>query len=206
MPSHHASPTKLPSSPLSCIFQPSPKPFIGRAKALSSDHLRLSTEMRFHQSSPLKSLDGSSSATPKERRGLEMAATTMVPKTPPRPHHKHSYSEAQRQLDLLRREFVLNTSRLKMSTTTPSLSSMASTVVVTSYHQSQYPVSPRLLPMRSPGPVTPLILEADEGSGYFVPDSRIPEYDLLGEMGQTQLKERLLREETKLRESRGSSP
>ena len=203
MPSHHASPTKLPSSPLSSIFQTSPKPFIGRTKALSSDHLRLSAEMRFHQTSPLKSLDGSSSSSSSSKEiGLEMAA--VVPKTPLRQHHKHSCSEAQKQLDLLRREFILNTSRLVMTTTPSSSGGMATgpPSVVTTYPYP-YPVSPRLLPLHSPGPVTPLMLESD--GDYLVPDARIPEHDLLGEKGQKQLMERLMREETKLRESRGGS-
>lgn len=59
------------------------------------------------------------------------------------------------------------------------------------------PMSPRLVPMGSPGPVTPLLLE--EEGGYLVAGAGTQEGTLLGEGGQRELVERLIRAESQHR-------
>ncbi|KAI9767802.1 MAG: hypothetical protein M1840_005483 [Geoglossum simile] len=85
------------------------------------------------------------------------------------------YSDAQLQLHQYQRELIANATRGKTS------SSCAR------------PVSPRLLPLGSPGPVTPLVLE--EEGGYLVAGAS-NQNSVLGESGQKDLVERLIREES----------
>ncbi len=56
------------------------------------------------------------------------------------------------------------------------------------------PMSPRLVPIGSPGPVTPLLLE--EEGGYLVAGAGTQEGTLVGEEGQRELVERLIKAES----------
>ncbi|KAI9784596.1 MAG: hypothetical protein M1839_001818 [Geoglossum umbratile] len=85
------------------------------------------------------------------------------------------YSDAQLQLHQYQRELIANATRGKTSL---------------GYAR---PVSPRLLPLGSPGPVTPLMLE--EEGGYLVAGAS-NQNSVLGESGQKDLVERLIREES----------
>jgi hypothetical protein len=85
------------------------------------------------------------------------------------------YSDAQLQLHQYQRELIANATRGKTSS------------------GCARPVSPRLLPLGSPGPVTPLMLE--EEGGYLVAGAS-NQNSVLGESGQKDLVERLIREES----------
>lgn len=70
------------------------------------------------------------------------------PPVSPRSQQKH-YSEAQKQLFSYQREMLSN------------ITSRASRTA------SKKPVSPRLIPLGSPGPITPLELEGENGGDYL---------------------------------------
>ena len=195
-PSH--SPLRLSSSALSVMLRSSSSHHLsGRTKARSSDHLaRLPADLRFQ----------SSHLTPLDERSVASTADRSTDPTSPSFHNNHNTSprqrhgprlttDAQRQLDAIRREFILNTSRIMAAT--PSI------------HYAR-PDSPQLLPLGSPGPVTPLMLEQDYNNDeYFlttttnntVPSER--DDDVFGEKGQKQLMDGLLREESRQRVLRG---
>ncbi|KAH0545151.1 hypothetical protein FGG08_000763 [Glutinoglossum americanum] len=85
------------------------------------------------------------------------------------------YSDAQLQLLQYQRELIANATRGKTSASCAR------------------PVSPRLIPLGSPGPVTPLMLE--EEGGYLVAGAS-NQSSVLGESGQKDLVERLIQEES----------
>ncbi|KAI9866080.1 MAG: hypothetical protein M1813_001641 [Trichoglossum hirsutum] len=86
------------------------------------------------------------------------------------------YSDAQLQLHQYQRELIANATRGK-----------------TSSAGCARPVSPRLIPLGSPGPVTPLMLE--EEGGYLAAGVS-NQNSVLGEAGQKDLVERLIQEES----------
>jgi hypothetical protein len=139
---------------------------------MNSAVLQPSTQIKARKGGALK-LNG----LPRFHPANYQAATTAVSSAPtsaPASTPRH-YSNAQLQLHNYQRELIASATRSKTAPT------------------GIKPVSPRLLPLGSPGPVTPLMLE--EEGGYLVAGANNPN-PLLGESGQRDLVERLLREES----------
>ncbi|KAK0659605.1 hypothetical protein DIS24_g3829 [Lasiodiplodia hormozganensis] len=106
-----------------------------RQPSASSSNLRLPSLPRFHPAN-FPSSNSSAANTP--------GTNPNSPQPPPSPRSQHKqYSEAQRQLYIYQRELLANATR-NMATGTK-------------------PASPRLNPLGSPGPVTPLELEGQGG-------------------------------------------
>lgn len=100
---------------------------------------------------------------------------TSSPQPPVSPRaHQRLYSDAQKQLFFNQREML------------------SGAVHGTSPSQAGKPTSPRLRPLGSPGPVTPLELEADDG--YLLAGARSA---INESTSSEQLVERLIREETR---------
>lgn len=133
----------------------------------------------------------------------------MAPTTPSRPSRPDIYSpspssaararqplsDAQRQLLAIQREFMRNAARMTRPTSIGSLS----------------PGSPRLIPLGSPGPVTPLTLEEEDGADYLSATGRstsattavtTPESDVLANYGQENVMEHLMKLEGRRQEER----
>ncbi|KAI9791530.1 MAG: hypothetical protein M1833_001514 [Piccolia ochrophora] len=94
------------------------------------------------------------------------------------------YSDAQRQLHAYQRELITTATRGGRYGSSGA--------------GDQRPLSPRLLPLGSPGPVTPLMLE-EEGGYLAAGASNGDAHSLLREDGHKELVERLIREEKKRR-------
>lgn len=149
------SPVTRPKSPLSSRYEPpaqfeqmrphsprtmSTRPAISQRRG-NSNSLKLPSLPRFHPSN-FASTHSSLQPTPDSGQ-----ASPQAPLSPRQPHHR-TISDAQKQLLAYQREMV-------------SAAARSSTPV-----QLDGPESPRLMPMGSPGPVTPLQLESEEG-GYL---------------------------------------
>nr|POE48993.1 hypothetical protein CFP56_32145 [Quercus suber] len=113
-------------------------------RRLPNGPMRLPSLPRFHPAN-YPSAQSSAQVTPD---GAGHSPTTpLSPRS-----HQHMYSEAQRQLFMHQREMVSTANRDHFS------------------HQPGKPAGPRLAPMGSPGPVTPLELEGEES--YLVAGAR----------------------------------
>ncbi|KAF2262847.1 hypothetical protein CC78DRAFT_582173 [Lojkania enalia] len=118
--------------------RPRPTPHHRQSSSGTAASLRLPSLPRFHPANFPSSQDSSAAATP--RTGPNSPQPPLSPHT----YHKQ-YAEAQRQMYLYQREL------------------MATTTARQNRSQNAKPTSPRLIPMGSPGPVTPLELETAEG-------------------------------------------
>jgi len=132
----------------------------------NSASLRLPSLPRFHPAN-FPSQHSSSATTP------ATGPNSPQPPVSPRTQQKQ-YSEAQRQLYLHQRELIASASRPGRGVPGPK------------------PTSPRLIPTGSPGPVTPLELEGQDG--YLMAGSSASE-----STSQSELVDKLIREEAKRR-------
>ncbi|KAF2087313.1 hypothetical protein K490DRAFT_65705 [Saccharata proteae CBS 121410] len=135
-------PTSTLSPRLDSLQIPSQAPRMrtGRQHSSGPSGLQLPSLPRFHPANFPSSNSPSASGTP--------ATNPNSPQPPTSPRsQQRQYSEAQRQLYLYQRELIANATRTGMSTS------------------GTKPVSPRLNPLGSPGPVTPLELE---GQGDYL--------------------------------------
>ncbi len=167
------SPLYNPSSPLSPTSKPAPTPLSPRPTtrrgARNTNCLRLANLNRFTHASPQTT---STTADDTSKPSLQTSGSKLS-------HHSKPHSDAQMALHNFQRELIAGAAR--------SSRTVATTVLYK-------PLSPRLLPLGSPGPVTPLLLE--EGAGYMVAGA-------VGRgvgLGEGELVESLAREE----ERRGS--
>ncbi len=170
-----SSPLYTPSSPLSPIMNPSVPPVPPHLTTRSSkktNSLRLPNLGRFHPTT-CQSPPPSSENMPKH--GTQTSS-------PKRYSHSRQYSGAQKALHNYQRELIASATRSSRSVSTSNYK----------------PLSPRLIPLGSPGPVTPLVLEED--GGYLVAGAVGPGTGL-GEGGHRELVERLIREEEERRNS-----
>ncbi|KAI9845008.1 MAG: hypothetical protein M1837_005152 [Sclerophora amabilis] len=182
-PSMHPpkSPSGGPTSPLSRPVDSSMLPPSARTQPRDRAALKLADLPRFHPAKfQLSSNPNSASSTP-------AGPSNSQPPTPQRQHNRRS-SDAQRQLQNYQRELVASATRVGRN----SSSSI------------RRPVSPRLNPLGSPGPVTPLALEKEDG-GYLTAGMSPNGRKSLGEGGGTErhaeLVERLIEEQARLRQS-----
>ncbi|KAF2816842.1 uncharacterized protein BDZ99DRAFT_2917 [Mytilinidion resinicola] len=120
-----------------------------RQSSTGSSSLRLPSLPRFHPAN-FPSQHSSSANTPEVGGGNS-------PQPPPSPRaQQKQYSDAQRQLYMYQRELLATASRSSRTAPGPK------------------PTSPRLIPLGSPGPVTPLELEGHDGylmSGVHTDDA-----------------------------------
>ena len=143
MRSEQSSPLYTPSSPLSPCLKPAMAPLSPRSTARRSskntNSLRLANLGRISQT-----------AQPNTSLISEEMSKQAVQKSASKHHHSHSrqHSEAQMALHNFQRELIASATR--------SSRTVSTTV-------SYKPLSPRLLPLGSPGPVTPLLLEEEGG-------------------------------------------
>lgn len=184
MPSPRTSPALRPTSPLSPRYEttrfdtlqpPSPRSVHTRqgnsTRRANTNSLKLPSLPRFHPAN-YPSAHSSVQTTP------DGNASPQAPLSPRQ--HQRMYSDAQKQLLVYHREHIAAAQREN------------------SPNREGKPVSPRLAPLGSPGPVTPLVLEQD--GGYLMAGSQ---------KGSTtsapsdELVDRLIREEA--RQSRRSS-
>ena len=190
MPSPRTSPALRPQSPLSPRYEapsrfeplrpPSPRRISMNSRGGNSQRrantsaLKLPSLPRFHPSN-FPSAHSSAQTTPESGQG------SPPPPTSPRTHQR-IISDAQKHLLAYQRDMI-------------SAAARSSTPI-----QLEGPESPRLLPIGSPGPVTPLQLESEDG-GYLTAGVRNAEYN-----GTTsdELVEKLMQEEA-AREWRSSS-
>nr|POF04464.1 hypothetical protein CFP56_55945 [Quercus suber] len=119
------------------------RPGVGQRR-LQNAPMRLPSLPRFHPAN-YPSAQSSTQTSPD--------AVAHSPQAPLSPRsHQHMYSDAQRQLFMHQREMVSAASRDHAT------------------HHTGKPAGPRLAPMGSPGPVTPLELEGEES--YLVAGAR----------------------------------
>ncbi|KAI5210354.1 hypothetical protein E4T42_01343 [Aureobasidium subglaciale] len=169
MPSPRASPALRPSSPLSPRFEPtpryelqppSPRGLHPRSAATSSqmrhrtspagNTLKLPGLPRFHPANFPSSQTSSAANTPGAGGPLSPNNPPVSPKA-----QQRLYSEAQKQLYLYHRETVA--AQAAVAAAASSSSARPQSV------RFEKPLSPRLAPLGSPGPVTPLELEGQDG-------------------------------------------
>lgn len=178
MPSPRSSPGLRPSSPLSPRYEqsrldsmlqpPSPRSIQSRTKVSGrrsgNTPLRLPALPRFHPAN-FPSAHSSYQTTPDD---IDVANGPLSPRA-----HLKLYSEAQKQLLLYHRD---------------SLAAARSTSPM-----QEKPSSPRLVPLGSPGPVTPLELSADEE--YLIAGlkntglSTVPRKDIVDTLIQKELRQ-----------------
>ncbi len=190
MPSPRSSPAMRPTSPLSPRFDsaarfeslqpPSPRsthrPAGHSSRRANTNSLKLPSLPRFH---PANFPSSHSSAQPTPDAS---AAGSPQPPVSPRTH-QGVYSDVQRHLISYQREMVT--------------AARASSPV-----QADNPVSPRLAPLGSPGPVTPLELEG--GEGYLMAGIRS---SAQGSVPSEEMVERMINEESaRSRRTAGNSP
>jgi len=132
----------------------------------STASLRLPSLPRFH---PANFPSKHSSAANTPVTGPNSPQSPVSPRT-----QQKQYSEAQKQLYLYQRELVTSASRSGRGAPGPK------------------PTSPRLIPIGSPGPVTPLELEGKDG--YLMAGASASE-----STSQSDLVDKLIREEAKRR-------
>ncbi|MCJ1483191.1 hypothetical protein MMC06_003358 [Schaereria dolodes] len=172
-----ASPLYTPSSPLSPTMPSS---------TLSSNNQRNSRRVppnlqnpslgRFHPVN-FQSTDASLAITSNRTRPPSAIGQ---PRSPQR-RQRHG-SDAQRKLHQYQRELIKNATRTSISIATPT--------------SGVNPKTPQLVPCRSPGPTTPLMLE--EGSDYLTAGSNGLQ-SVLGEGSPRALVDELIRKETERR-------
>lgn len=192
MPSPRSSPALRPSSPLSAGYKsstgnthfdslqpPSPRQMHARNAGSSQRRahnvsLKLPALPRFH---PANFPSGNSSlqVTPD---GVASPHGPLSPRA-----HQRMLSDAQKHLYAYQREMV-------------------SVARASSPGRGDKPTSPKLAPLGSPGPVTPLELEGD--GGYLVAGARSSGKD--ASSGPDELIESLIREEARRRQKPGHSP
>ncbi|THV93988.1 hypothetical protein D6D03_02818 [Aureobasidium pullulans] len=171
MPSPRASPALRPSSPLSPRFEPtpryelqppSPRGLHPRSAATGSqmrhrnssnaNALKLPGLPRFHPANFPSSQSSSVANTP----GTASNSGHPSPNPPVSPKaQQRLYSEAQKQLYLYHRETVA--AQAAVAAAASASSGRPQSV------RYEKPLSPRLAPLGSPGPVTPLELEGQDG-------------------------------------------
>lgn len=141
-----SSPLYTPSSPLAPALNSATTPVsphsTARRSARNTNSLRLANLGRLSHTSQ-QTTSSTSEAMPK--KGLQTSAS--------KHGHSRQYSDAQVALHNFQRELIASASR-------------SSLTVSTTVHYK--PLSPKLLPLGSPGPVTPLMLEEEEAAGYLV--------------------------------------
>ena len=184
MPSPRSSPALRPTSPLSPRYEPSrfeslqpPSPRamhsrqVGNGTRLANTHsLKLPSLPRFHPAN-YPSAHSSAKSTPDEGPAN--------PPVSPRAHQR-MYSDAQKHLLMYHHQSVASAARSNGKV-------------------DDKPVSPRLAPLGSPGPVTPLELEQQEG--YLVAGSN---HAGIGMGGSADYVDRLIREESRRSHARSS--
>ncbi|KAF2757726.1 hypothetical protein EJ05DRAFT_398700 [Pseudovirgaria hyperparasitica] len=137
--------------------------------------LKLPSLPRFHPANFPSNQNSSASNTP------PTVSNTPTAPVSPRMQHKQ-YSDAQRQLYIYQRELIAANARNHKSADGPD------------------PASPRLCPLGSPGPVTPLELEQQQhAGGYFLAGTGAPPT----KTSQNDLVEKLIREEAQRRGDMG---
>ncbi|THW55903.1 hypothetical protein D6D19_10661 [Aureobasidium pullulans] len=171
MPSPRASPALRPSSPLSPRFEltpryelqpPSPRGLHPRSAATGSqmrhrnssnaNALKLPGLPRFHPANFPSSQSSSVANTP----GTASNSGHPSPNPPVSPKaQQRLYSEAQKQLYLYHRETVAAQAAVAAAASASSGRPQSA--------RYEKPLSPRLAPLGSPGPVTPLELEGQDG-------------------------------------------
>jgi len=187
MPSPRSSPSMRPTSPLSPGYKnshfdslqpPQQRPMHSRTNSnqrrAPTQSLKLPSLPRFHPAN--FSNHSSVQSTPDGQQN------SPPPPVSPRSYQR-MYSAAQKQLYFNQREMLLSAAGTASS---PS--------------REGKPNSPRLHPMGSPGPVTPLELERDEG--YLLAGTRS---SLKESTAPEELVERLIREETRRSRTSASS-
>lgn len=162
------SPLYTPTSPLSPVQNPAAAPVSAHsaARTKNSNTLRLTNIARLThpaQQPTVASLD-------------DMAKPPLQLHSPKGQTHPRHYSDAQTALQHYQREIIASATRTRNVTTAITYK----------------PLSPRLLPLGSPGPVTPLKLEED--GGYLMTGANKPSV-ALDEGGQRELVEKLIEEE-----------
>jgi hypothetical protein len=183
MPSPRSSPALRPTSPLSPRYEPSrfeslqpPSPRamhsrqqVGNGTRLANTHsLKLPSLPRFHPAN-YPSAHSSVKSTPDEGPAN--------PPVSPRAHQR-MYSDAQKHLLMYHHQSVASAARSNGKV-------------------EDKPVSPRLAPLGSPGPVTPLELEQQDG--YLVAGS-----NHAGMGGSADYVDRLIREESRRSHARSN--
>ncbi|KAK7541580.1 hypothetical protein IWX49DRAFT_506954 [Phyllosticta citricarpa] len=132
----------------------------------SKNHLKLPNLPRFHPAN-FPSQSSSQSSSP--------YSSSASPPPPPSPRSQHKqYSEAQRHLYFYQRDLVAN-------------------AVARNPLPGNRPVSPRLNPLGSPGPVTPLELEGPTGD-YLLAGASTPS---ASDAACNELVEKLIQEEAR---------
>lgn len=177
MPSPRSSPAMRPTSPLSPGYKtshfdslqpPQQRPMHSRSNSNQrrppQTSLKLPSLPRFHPAN-FPSSHSSLQSTPD---GLSSPQPPVSPRA-----HQRMYSDAQKHLFFHQREML------------------SAAVRGSSPSQAGKPVSPRLHPMGSPGPVTPLELE---GEGYLFAGARSTAKD---STAPEELVEKLIREESR---------
>ncbi|KAG9738889.1 hypothetical protein KCU59_g8742, partial [Aureobasidium melanogenum] len=168
MPSPRGSPALRPSSPLSPRFEttpryelqpPSPRGLHPRSAATSSqmrhrnaataNTLKLPGLPRFHPANFPSSQSSSIANTP----GTGPTSPSNPPVSPKA--QQRLYSEAQKQLYLYQREILAAQAAVTAAANAGSGRPQSA--------RFEKPLSPRLAPLGSPGPVTPLELEGQDG-------------------------------------------
>ncbi|KAI9701375.1 MAG: hypothetical protein M1820_006466 [Bogoriella megaspora] len=159
--------TQSPIMPPQPRLRPSPH----RAASTS---LRLPSLPRFHPANFPSSQHVSAGSTP------STGVNGLQPPVSPRQNHRQ-YSDVQKQLYAYQKDIIATAMRTSQATTPNGLSNK--------------PDSPRLEPLGSPGPVTPLMLE--EQAGYLVAGVRAPDGQ---EAPQDEVVESFIRAEARRRE------
>lgn len=171
MRAEQSSPLYTPSSLLSPALKSATAPIsphsTARRSARNTNSLRLANLGRLSHTSQQTT---SSTSEEMPKKGLQTSAS--------KHSHSRQYSEAQMSLHNFQRELIASASR-------------SSLTVSTTVHYK--PLSPKLLPLGSPGPVTPLMLE-EEGAGYLVAGA-VRRGIGLEESGGRESVERLMHEE-----------
>jgi hypothetical protein len=191
MPSPRSSPAIRPTSPLSPRFEsanrfeslqpPSPRSMHRSAgnsqRRANTNSLKLPSLPRFHPAN-FPSTHSSAQNTP-DSPGMGSPHPPLSPRT-----HQRAVSDAQKHLMMYQREAV---SAARGASPAP--------------HEN--PTSPRLVPLGSPGPVTPLELEGEEG--YLVAGARTSASK--DGLASEELVERLIKEEAaRQRRTASNSP
>ncbi|KAI9697821.1 MAG: hypothetical protein M1836_004497 [Candelina mexicana] len=164
------------SSPLSPTMSNSALPPTPRLKPQNTTRkLKLSNLPRYH---PANYQNSSAIST----YAHSSTVNSSYPPTSPRQQHHRHFPDSQKQLHYYHREM--------MNSATRAIKGSAAV----NYAK---PMSPRLVPLGSPGPVTPLLLE--EEGGYLTAGAGRQERTLLDKEGQKELVERLTRAESQRR-------
>ncbi|PQE25162.1 hypothetical protein CJF31_00011825 [Rutstroemia sp. NJR-2017a BVV2] len=112
---------------------------------------------------------------------------------PTNPHHQRRTSDIKRKLQKYQRDMI-EQARLASGNSSPGVPSASGTK----------PISPRLLPLGSPGPITPFELE--ESAGYLIAGQRGNRGNLIGDGAREQeAVERMIRAEEERRRREGQS-